>query len=517
MGNRCIIKSYPFSGEAEDIAGLFRNEPYFFFLDSSLKQKGRGRFSFIGFDPFHIFQSKGKNCLPELRQLFDRYQFSQNKEFPFFPGGAVGYFAYDVGLYLENIKLSSRDDLKLPDCMVGFYDSIIAIDHAAGRLYVLSTGLPEKNHLAQKKAQNRFDFISRKLSLYGSRQDFEGDFDTFDGAQTPPFPGLTARAGRAGRAGKQAPLSINPEHTPAFRPESRRIDFPDDDFASERLSSNFTKKDYLRAVKKALDYIRRGDIYQVNLSQRFVFDTADSPELETWELYKILRRLSPSSFSAYFHAGNFQIISSSPENFLHVQNGIVQTRPMKGTRPRGKTLPEDRRWKKELLNSKKERAELLMVTDLERNDLGRVCRYGSVHVNKMRVLEEYKTVFQTTSTVEGILAKDKDNFDLLAACFPSGSVTGCPKIRAMEIIEELEPHRRGPYTGSLGYIGFDGTMDFNILIRTLIARDEKIYFHAGGGIVSDSAPENEYEETLLKARALSRSLACFYSNQKILT
>jgi len=258
-------------------------------------------------------------------------------------------------------------------------------------------------------------------------------------------------------------------------------------------------------VQKALDHISCGDIYQVNLSQRFELDLNEC-DFNPLLLYKVLRLYSPSPFGGFLDGGNFQLVSNSPERFLHLNNGVVQTRPMKGTRPRGDNDLQDKKFRQELLNSKKEKAELLMITDLQRNDLGRVCEYGSVSVREMRTLEDYKYVFQATSTIEGMLSKDKDCFDLIRASFPGGSVTGCPKIRAMEIIEELEPTRRGMYTGSLGYINFNGDMDLNILIRTLFTCPGKLTFQVGGGIVADSIPENEYDETLIKARAMKACL-----------
>ena len=273
------------------------------------------------------------------------------------------------------------------------------------------------------------------------------------------------------------------------------------------IKSSFTEETYVQAVHRALKYIKKGDIYQVNLSQQFVWDGTGYPgKIDALELYKSLRRLSPSHFGGYFDCGDFQIISSSPERFLSLDNRIVETRPMKGTRARGKTPKEDDELREDLLLSPKERAELLMITDLERNDLGRVCEYGSIHVKAERTLEQYETVFQTTATIEGRLREDKDCFDLLEACFPGGSVTGCPKIRAMEIIEELEPARRGIYTGAMGYVSFSGRMDFNVLIRTLWVRQKKVYFYAGGGIVSDSIAQDEYEEILVKAKAMRRCL-----------
>ncbi len=267
---------------------------------------------------------------------------------------------------------------------------------------------------------------------------------------------------------------------------------------SVQIKSNFTKQEYISKIKKAKEYIRQGDIYQVNLSQRF----QGRVNLSSAEIYRRLRGLSPSYFSAYFDAGDFQILSSSPERFLKLERDTVVTRPMKGTRPRGRNKSEDIRLKKQLLASGKDKAELMMIIDLERNDLGRVCGYNSISVEPLRELEEYRTVYQTTATVKGKLYKDKNRVDLLSACFPGGSVTGCPKIRAMEIIEELESSRRSIYTGSLGYLSFCGGMDFNILIRTILKKEDKVYFGAGGGIVADSKPEVEYEEALVKARAM---------------
>jgi para-aminobenzoate synthetase component 1 len=256
------------------------------------------------------------------------------------------------------------------------------------------------------------------------------------------------------------------------------------------------------AVSKAKQYIKKGDIYQVNLSQRF----SASTDMPAFEIYQRLRRVSPSYFSAYLDAGNFQIISSSPERFLSLRSGEVTTRPMKGTRPRAKDRIRDKRLRQQLLKSEKDRAELMMIVDLERNDLGRVCSYDSIRVNTLRELEKYSTVYQTTADISGRLYRTKDRLDLLAACSPGGSITGCPKIRAMEVIEELEPSRRSIYTGSLGYLSFSGEMDFNILIRTILKKGRDIYFGVGGGIVADSRPRDEYKETLVKARGIIEAL-----------
>jgi para-aminobenzoate synthetase component 1 len=273
------------------------------------------------------------------------------------------------------------------------------------------------------------------------------------------------------------------------------------------FKSDFTKAGYMKAVRQALEHIRRGDIYQINLSHQIKM------QIPFWQMgpdpagiYRNLRRFFPSEFGAYFDDGRQVILSASPERFLKLQNGLVQVKPMKGTRPRGKTRIQDRKLKEQLLKSPKEIAELLMVTDLERNDLGRVCDYRSVKVQAMRSIETYASVFQATSTIEGRLRQDCDQFDLLEATFPSGSVTGCPKIEAMTIIKKLEHGPRGLYTGALGYMSFSGDMDFNVMIRTMFLNQRQITFHVGGGIVADSRPQDEWQETWDKAKPLMDAL-----------
>jgi para-aminobenzoate synthetase component 1 len=366
----------------------------------------------------------------------------------------VGYLAYDLGFILEKkIKRKKIDDLGIPDCIFNFYNASVIVDHLKKKLYIFSAGFPEKSHHLSKSLcainfKKIYNLLSRVDLFRNNRQ-------------------------------KNGPRAHHTE-----------------------LKSNFTKEGYLLAIKKAKQYISAGDIYQVNLSQRFQAKT----HLSNWEIYQRLRQISPSHFSAYFDCGDFQILSSSPERFLRLEEDTVATRPMKGTRPRGKNRLNDQRLKKDLLRSGKDKAELTMIVDLERNDLGRVCSYASVEVNKLRELEEYSTVFQTTATISGRLHKDKDRIDLLRACFPGGSITGCPKIRAMEIIEELEPTRRSVYTGCLGYLSFSGGMDSNILIRTILKKENMLYFGVGGGIVADSKPEDEYAETLVKAKAMIEAI-----------
>ncbi len=446
-------KSFDYKGGALNIFEALREKENVFFLDSSLRKYGLGRYSFLGCEPFYVFKGKGKGALSELRKLLKRYELNTPKiNFPF-AGGAVGYFSYDWGLSLENMAFRGKEGLALPEVFLGFYDVVIAIDHLEKKLAVFSSGFPESSlGAAKKRSKERLKQAAGWLLPLGRR---------YRGKMIP-----------IGRPHRAAP------------------------------TSNFTKEKYLKAVNKAKEYIRKGDIYQVNLSQRFSAHSVVSSD----ELYARLRRESPGSFSAYLDCGDFQILSSSPERFLCLDGKKVFTRPMKGTRPRGKDAKDDTRQKNNLLKSAKDKAELMMITDLMRNDLGRVCEYGSVKVKSLRSLEAYSTVYQTTATVTGRLHKDKDRVDLLKACFPGGSITGCPKIRSMRVIEELEPSRRGIYTGALGYLGFDGGMDLNILIRTILKKGDKIYFQAGGGIVADSRAESEYRETITKAQGIFNAL-----------
>jgi len=281
------------------------------------------------------------------------------------------------------------------------------------------------------------------------------------------------------------------------------------DVSLGRLQSNFTPAQYRRAVRRAIDYIEAGDIFQVNLSQRFEGRLTVAP----FELYRRLRAVNPASFAAYLAGRGWAVVSSSPERFLRLRDGHVETCPIKGTRPRASEPEADARLRQELLASAKDNAELTMIVDLERNDLGRVCDYGSVRVSEPRVLERHPTVHHLVATVEGQLAPGRDLIDLLRASFPGGSITGAPKVRAMEIIDELEPTARSLYTGALGYIGYDGCMDLSIVIRTFLVAGERFYFQVGGGIVADSQPEAEYQETLDKGRALVAAVSAAHSHQ----
>jgi len=442
----------------------FKNSRYSFFLESGGFVGDFSRYSFMGSEPFLVFKSKGEqieiweqgqsqrfsgNPFDVLKSLISRYRvFSSG--YPPFQGGAVGYFGYDLCHFVEKLPRKSIDDLELPDCYLGFYDLVLSFDHLTGRLFISSSGLPERELPERKKrARVRLEEVLEILKK-GCIEDFSAE--------------------------KEYHIS--------------------------EISSNFSRAGYLDAVERAREYIRAGDIFQVNLSQRFMCSQIASPFI----IYEHLRRINPAPFASFLNFPEVTIVSASPERFLRISGRKVQTRPIKGTRPRGRDSLEDKRLARELLDSEKDRAELIMIVDLERNDLGRVCEYGSVRVPKLITLETHPTVFHLVSTVEGVLKEGKDHIDCLKACFPGGSITGAPKIRAMEIIDEVEPNQRGIYTGSIGYIGFNGETDLNIVIRTMVISGERIYFHAGGGIVADSDPEREYEETLHKARALIEAL-----------
>ncbi|MEW6101673.1 MAG: aminodeoxychorismate synthase component I [Candidatus Omnitrophota bacterium] len=443
-----ILKSYKLRFQAEEVYDVFNRQANSFFLDSSLNSNACGNFSFLGYEPFYILKTKNQSPFKQLRGLLDKYKIPPSKQgVPFFTG-AVGYLAYDLGLFSEDsVRKKDKSDLGIPDCYFAFYNNIAIIDHRRKMMHILATGFPEKNkRLGGLLAEKNFKKIYKLLS------------------------------------------GINPKN--AYCKEARPM--------QGKVEANFTKDAYILAVKRVKEYIKRGDIYQANLSQQF----KTRSDLSAREIYLRLRKASPTQFSAYLDCGDFQILSSSPERFLKVQGKRISTMPMKGTASRSHDKQKDQRLREGLLKSRKDQAELLMIVDLERNDLGRVCSYDSIKVAKLRELEAYKTVYQTTATVEGRLHADKDRIDLLKAAFPGGSVTGCPKIRAMEIIEELEPHRRSIYTGCLGYLSFCGGMDFNILIRTILKKGKEVYFAAGGGIVADSVPIKEYEETIVKSRAM---------------
>jgi para-aminobenzoate synthetase component 1 len=413
-----------------------------------------------------------------LDSLMARCELLEEIDLPFPLGGCFGYWGYDLKNFVEP-KLPRRavNDLELPDAHVGFYDSLVAFDHRLGKTWIISTGLDADGSRGEERAAQR-------LGLWQSA--------------------LTAESDRAPES------TENIEH-PSDHRAAKPFDVGRSMFdvrcslgigGKESVFSNLTRADFISAVERAQRYIRAGDIYQVNLSQRLAAECGYSG----WQLFEQLSAVSPAPFSAFLDCGDFQIASSSPEQFLRLSGPHIQTRPIKGTRPRSADPTRDAQFTYELQTSAKEMAELVMITDLLRNDLGRVCEYGSVQVPELVRLERFAQVQHLVSTVEGRLRKDVTHFAAFASCFPGGSVTGAPKFRAMEIIDELEPISRGPYTGAIGYLGFNRESQLSITIRTAICREGAAYFHVGAGIVADSNPEAEYEETLAKARGFFEAL-----------
>lgn len=469
------MKRYPLVSEirtpedAPEVFEAFRDRPFSFFLDSGMDPSRLGRYSFIGSDPFLVLRSRGTEIslhrengtetrrgtpFDVIRELLSVYTLEGCPEGIPVVGGAVGYFGYDLCHFIERLPATAIDDLDCPECYLAFYDVVCAFDHVTGKKYLVSTGFPQLTEARRRRrAAERLKEVRDRISRWPPRQDYD--------------------------AVSSAPAEEN-----------------------ILLRSNFSRTEYLRAVAAAREYICAGDIFQVNLSQRFDAGLSVPP----YDLYRRLRCINPAPFAAYLGFDDLFVISASPERFLRVRGDWVETRPIKGTRPRGKSRAEDSALAGELLSSAKDRAENVMIVDLERNDIGRVCRYGTVRVTELAALETFPTVFHLTSTVQGRLSEDKDRIDLLKACFPGGSITGAPKVRAMEIIDELEPTRRGVYTGSIGYLSFNGEMDLNIVIRTILVKAGRACFQVGGGIVFDSEQEAEYEETLDKAKALVQAL-----------
>jgi para-aminobenzoate synthetase component 1 len=421
----------------------------------------QARYSFIAARPFLTFRSSGSRCETAragevsaqfgnpwhvLDALMSRYELLDEPDLPFPLGGCFGYWGYDLKNFVET-KLARHavDDLELPDCHVGFHDSLVVFDHRLGKTWIVATGLGADGSRSEERARRQAEWWRERLA-------------------------------------ESVPCSV-------FRVQTGRV-------ASAGVESNFTRGQFLSRVARAQHYIRHGHIYQVNLSQRLT-----TPSVFTgWELFERLAGVSPAPFAAFLDCGDFQIASSSPELFLSLSGSHILTRPIKGTRPRSADPTRDAQLTYELQTSAKEMAELVMITDLLRNDLGRVCEFGSVQVPELVRLERFAQVQHLVSTVEGRLRADVTHFAALASCFPGGSITGAPKFRAMEIIDELEPVTRGPYCGCHGYLGFNRESQLSITIRTAVRTAEATHFNVGAGIVADSVPEAEYEETLAKAR-----------------
>jgi para-aminobenzoate synthetase component 1 len=427
--------------------------------DPSRDISGWGRYSFVGCDPLLTFRCKGTNLqlagaggehewqgdpFQALGALLGHVRLRPPPGAPPFVGGVVGYFGYDLRTHVERLPSQGIDDLGVPDALFGCYGAVLAYDHAQ-----------------------------------------DGAFLCF---------------GEPWATQAQALRELLQSSAPSLPKTATSLDGP--------LCSSFSHADYLTAVSRVRDYIAAGDIYQVNLSQRFSAPLATPFRNPAGRLalYRRLQEQTPAPYAALLDFGNVALLSASPERFLRITGREAETRPIKGTRRRGATPEQDANLAEELLRSPKDRAELLMIVDLERNDLGRVCDYGSVQVPELFRLESHPTVHHLVATVRGHLRPDVGHVECVRACFPGGSITGAPKIRAMEIIDELEPTRRGPYTGAVGYLGWNGQTDLNIAIRTMTLTSSHVHFHVGGGIVTDSDPEAEYQETLDKGRALARAL-----------
>jgi para-aminobenzoate synthetase component I len=455
------------------VARKLAHLPDLLLLDSAEKHADRGRYSYVAALSERTFRDYDTSApSPGTRLTLDAFRhavrpFRAAPDLPPFQGGFAGYFGYEWGRHFERLPQPRANEFNSPTLHLGIYDWVVSFDHEQRRAWIVSSGNPAMPpELRRQRAEFDLDYVRNLLS----------------GPAQPPRP--PERADEYDVSGD------------ALAPQHPLPGFPG-------VTSNFNREGYETAVRRAVEYVHAGDCFQVNLSQRLLAPLREHP----LELYGRLRELNPAPFAAYFDLGDFQILSASPERFLRVHpDGEVETRPIKGTRPRGKTPEEDAALVRDLIANPKDRAENVMIVDLLRNDIGKVCEYGSVRVPRVCEVETFRYVHHLVSEVRGKLRPGLGPLDLLAAAFPGGSVTGAPKVRAMEIIAELEPTARGPYCGCLGWIGFDGAMDTNILIRTFTAGRGWVQFPVGGGIVADSDPAREYEETLHKAAGLLRAL-----------
>jgi para-aminobenzoate synthetase component 1 len=483
---RPILQNLTTAQTPESLVEQLHGKPGVVLLRSALFDSPQARYSFVAANPFLTFRSFGSRCeivcpvaddasrrasrTPERRgppphvggfvqfgnpwhvldSLMARFELLDEIDLPFPLGGCFGYWGYDLKNFVEpKLPRHAFNDLELPDCRVGFYDSLVVFDHRFGTTSVVSTGLNADGSRSEQLAKERVEFWQKLLT-----------------------------------SEPKQPLSPS-----LHRLEQR------ESAIGEAVTSNLSRAEFIASVARAQRYIRAGDIYQVNLSQRL---TATC-RISGWELFERLRDVSPAPFAAYLDCGDFQFASSSPEQFLRLSGPHITTRPIKGTRPRSTDATRDAQLAYELQTSPKELAELVMITDLLRNDLGKVCEFGSVQVPELAKLERFPQVLHLVSTVEGRLRRGVTHFAALASCFPGGSITGAPKFRAMEIIDELEPLARGPYCGCHGYLGFNRESQLSISIRTAIRKAGTAYFHVGAGIVADSVAEAEYDETLAKA------------------
>jgi len=439
-----------------------------FLLESASGPENIGRYCFLGSSPFSIFQCHGDrieitegsdirkiqgNPLDELRAYLNQFRLAPVEGLPRFSCGAVGYMAYDVVRFVERLPDCPPDDRHVPDLVFMFFDAILIFDHLNKTIKVVCSERTDSKRprRAYRDATERIDRIIARL-------------------RTPVN-------------------NLSDDITPAGE-------------INLSYESNFAREDYLAAVEKTKEYIRAGDIFQAVPSQRLKTQTRAAP----FNIYRALRVINPSPYMFYLKMGDLHLIGSSPEVMVRVEDRKVTVRPIAGTRRRGQNAEEDQKLERELLADPKERAEHIMLVDLGRNDVGRVAKYRTVTLDEVMVIEKYSHVMHIVSNISGELRDDADALDALKACLPAGTLSGAPKVRAMEIIDELEPTKRGPYGGAVGYFDFSGNMDTCITIRTIVMDGDTAYVQAGGGVVADSVPDKEYEETLNKARALLRAI-----------
>ena len=469
----------------ERLAGL----PYILFLDSAAENDTQGRYSYITARPFEVLKTTGNSTellaaegeldspsykitgveetdpFEVLRRRLKGWATPSLPNLPPFQGGAAGLLGYGLAHSIEKISRPRHDEFAMPDLVIGLYDWVLVWDHLERSCHIISHGFPEAGQGRRKRAARQIEALKRLL-----RED----------RRIPKRPGT----------------KTPPDLTREQLSESWNVpEFPG-------LLSNFSREAYIEAVTRSIEYIRAGDIFQVNLSQRLAYPAPASPE----RFYLALRKSNPAPYAGYFDLGGYVVASSSPEQFLSVEGDRVITRPIKGTCSRGYTPEEDLSRRRNLGQSEKDRAENVMIVDLLRNDISRVCRPHTVEVPALFEIERHPTVYHLVSEIRGRLREDKDAIDLLRAAFPGGSITGAPKVRAMEIIAELEPTARGPYCGSLAWLGFGGGLQSSILIRTVTIGRGWLQMPVGGGIVSDSSPEAEYQETLQKATGMLPAL-----------
>ncbi len=475
--------------------GLFAAQGYSFLLDSAKDPEKLGRYSFIGGDPFLVYKAERQHGQPpaagakietirhrdadgrvldepvvshrtadvfdDLRQVlaevrvdYDQYE---NHPVPLL-AGAIGYIGYEAGYFIEEMPDRGADDIGMPDVYLMFCDVLLAHCHRSDRSYLSVVGRGGSERLARRNAERQRDEMLSRIEA------FEADFGGSE--WTGPDPQRAAET-------------------------------------TIEVQAHFDEAAYCRLVEAAKEHIFAGDIFEVCLTHRLEAPLAG----DAWDLYQELRRINPAPFASFLNFPEGQVVSSSPERYVSFSpERMAESRPIKGTRPRGATPEEDRQIYDELFGSMKDRAENVMIVDLVRNDFGRVCKFNTVHVPELMIVEPYATVFQMVSTIRGELEDGLDGLDLIRASFPGGSMTGAPKIEAMKIIDRLEPVKRGIYSGAIGYLDFSGSIDLSIVIRTLVVKDGRCYFNVGGAIVADSDPQAEYRETMDKARALKTAL-----------